>query len=114
MLKRTLVFFLLIFPVASFAGDVSSPFLEREEVEKHEKTIERLENYLSGITTITSDFSQAAPDGSISAGRFYLQRPNKMRWEYKPPVPILMVANGLELVYYDKELEQVTYIPLIS
>lgn len=37
-----------------------------------------------------------------------------MRIEYDPPVPILIVADGRWLVYYDKELEQVTYAGLDS
>ena len=89
-------------------------FLPETEVAKHKETIARVQDYLSNLTTITSDFTQEGADGSVSEGKFYLQRPRKMRWEYKPPVPILMVANGLEFVYYDSQLEQVTYIPLTS
>ena len=89
-------------------------FLSAEEISAHKSTIKWVEEYLSRITTITSDFTQSAPDGSLSSGKFYLSRPNKMRWEYKPPTPILMVANGSQLVYYDSELEQVSYIPIGS
>lgn len=78
----------------------------------HQRTIKRVEQYLSQLTTVVSDFSQVAPDGSLSNGRFYLERPGKMRWQYNPPTPILMVSNGSELVFYDYELEQVNHIPL--
>jgi outer membrane lipoprotein-sorting protein len=37
-----------------------------------------------------------------------------MRIEYKPPVPILIIADGQWLIYNDKELEQVTYVDLQS
>ena len=37
-----------------------------------------------------------------------------MRIEYKPPVPILIIADGQWLIYNDKELEQVTYVDLKS
>src|SRR5690606_35599945 len=40
------------------------------------------------------------------------QRPGKMRWQYNPPTPILMVSSGSTLVFYDYELEQVSHIPL--
>ena len=33
-----------------------------------------------------------------------------MRFEYDPPSPILMIADGTFLVYVDKDLEQVTHI----
>ncbi len=77
-------------------------------------TLSRIEEYLNGITTIVADFTQVAPDGSLTAGKFSLKRPGKMRWQYNPPTPLLMVASGGEIIYYDYELEQVTHIPLES
>src|SRR5581483_1925260 len=31
-----------------------------------------------------------------------------MRFEYDPPVPVLLVADGRTIYYYDKELQQVS------
>lgn len=115
MIKKIVFFAVLLFtPCVAFAASEAVKFLSDDEVASHTETIKKVENYLSGLTTITSEFTQVAPDGNIAGGKFYLQRPQKMRWEYKPPVPILMVANGSELVYYDSELQQVSYIPLTS
>ena len=100
--------------VPAYAGTAESAdiFLPAAVIEKNKTTITRIEQYLTEITTLTSEFTQAAPDGSIATGKFFLQRPGKMRWQYNPPTPILMVANGRELVFYDYELEQVSHIPL--
>ncbi|HEU5046673.1 MAG TPA: outer membrane lipoprotein carrier protein LolA [Rickettsiales bacterium] len=76
--------------------------------------LSRIEAYLSSVHTISSDFIQAAPNGDISTGKFFLQRPGKLRMEYLPPTPVLMVTSGGQIVYYDKELDQVTRIPLES
>ncbi len=89
-------------------------FMPQAQVASRAKTVHRLEEYLSTMTTIVSDFTQVAPDGTLTNGRFFLERPGKMRWQYNPPTPILMVSNGSELVYYDYELEQVSHIPLDS
>jgi len=89
-------------------------FMAAAGVAAHQKTLKRLEDYLSTMTTILSDFTQVAPDGTLTNGRFFLERPGKMRWQYNPPTPILMVSNGSELVYFDYELEQVSHIPLDS
>lgn len=75
-------------------------------------TVERVEDYLSGITTIIADFVQIAPDGGLASGKFYLSRPGKMRWQYAPPTPILMVADGTSFIFYDYELDQTSYLPL--
>jgi len=87
-------------------------FFSDEQLNKHRTTIKRIEQYLTSLTTIVADFTQVAPDGTLTSGKFFLQRPGRMRWQYNPPTPILMVSSGKELVYYDIELEQVSHIPL--
>ncbi len=89
-----------------------SPYISSLKLLANKATIQRVEEYLSSLTTIEADFVQSSSDGSVGEGKFYLQRPGKMRWQYAPPAPILIVSSGSELVYYDKELEQVTYIPI--
>ncbi len=113
--KIALILALVLAPCVSFAGNVKPVvFLADSEVAKHKKTIKRVEDYLSGLSTITSEFIQVAPDGKLSSGKFFLERPGRMRWQYNPPTPILMVANGSEMVYYDYELEQISHIPMDS
>ncbi len=72
--------------------------------------IARIEAYLSGIASLVSDFTQTSSDGSVGSGKFFLKRPGKMRWQYNPPTPILLISNGKRVTYYDPGLDQVTYI----
>jgi len=74
----------------------------------------RVEQYLSGIKTILSEFTQGAPNGDIANGKFYLQRPGKLRMEYAPPTPVLIVTDGDTLIFYDRELDQISRISLES
>ncbi len=76
--------------------------------------IARVETYLNSITTLRASFLQVAPDGSVSEGMLYLARPGRLRVEYDPPASVLMVANGSRLTYYDRELGQVSELPLTS
>lgn len=76
------------------------------------RTVARLEAYLSSLTTLKARFNQVAPNGDVSSGTFTLKRPGKMRWDYDPPVPILLVSDGSTITYYDSELEQVNYIDM--
>jgi outer membrane lipoprotein-sorting protein len=110
--KRLLLALLLTLSAPAFADDKASNFLPAGIIAKHQATITRVQNYLSGLSTIVSDFTQVAPDGSLTSGKFFLKRPGKMRWQYNPPTPILIVSNGSEMVFYDYELEQVSHIPL--
>ena len=79
---------------------------------EEEAAIASVEKYLSGLTTIVADFTQIAPSGNLVSGKFYLERPGKMRWQYDPPTPVLMLADGNFLIFYDYELDQVSHIPL--
>jgi len=103
------IFLIVASPVVAAEKSI---FVDDSVIENNKYTIQRIERYLSDLTTIVSEFTQVAPDGSLTNGKFFLQRPGRMRWQYNPPTPVLMVANGSELVFYDYELEQVSHIPL--
>ena len=74
--------------------------------------IARIETYLNGITTMSSRFNQRSSTGNVASGLLYLSRPGRMWFEYDPPAQILLVADGLFLVYVDRELEQISNVPI--
>ena len=70
-----------------------------------------LEKYLSGLATWSADFEQTIDDGHgnvlrSAAGRLYLQRPGKFRWDYTDPSEQLVLADGKQIWFYDKDLAQ--------
>jgi outer membrane lipoprotein-sorting protein len=75
-------------------------------------TLNRVETYLESVRTFQSRFIQVSDNGGIAEGRIYMQRPGKMRIEYKPPVPLILVATGKILIMYDRQLDQTTHLPL--
>ncbi len=70
----------------------------------------RIERYLNGIKTMQARFLQISSDGSYSEGMIHLSRPGRMRIEYDPPNPIMVIADGSSLIYVDKEMEQATAV----
>lgn len=74
--------------------------------------LDRAGKYLDDITTMQSDFLQISSTGETAEGTIYLERPKRLRIEYKPPNPVLIVANGSYLSYIDTELKQVQHIGL--
>ena len=97
-------------PVMAAAPAPVVPTATVATAEANAADIARVEQYLSSITTIQADFNQTSTDGSLSKGKFYLKRPGKMRWQYSPPTPILIVSDGKAITYYDAELDQLSYI----
>lgn len=74
--------------------------------------IARVEAYLNQITTLRARFQQYSEDGGVVFGDIYIRRPGKMRVEYEPPVPVVLVADGMLVTYYDSELDQLNQVPI--
>jgi len=74
--------------------------------------IQRIERYLADIGTLQARFVQVASNGSYAEGTFYLSRPGKLRFEYAPPSPLLIVADGYVVYYYDTALKQTSQVPI--
>jgi outer membrane lipoprotein-sorting protein len=77
-----------------------------------EADIEKAEAYLNDVTTLKAHFMQVSPDGSTTDGTVYLSRPGRLRLDYEPPSPIQVIADGHFLIYFDKQLKQVSYLDL--
>jgi len=75
-------------------------------------TLTRVEKYLNAIKTMHARFVQVSSNGAYAEGEVYLDRPGHMRFDYDPPTPVLIIANGLSLLYYDEELKEATFLPL--
>lgn len=80
--------------------------------ESDEQVVERLIGYIEGLDTLQGDFTQIAPSGAVSSGRFYLRRPGLLRFEYDPPTPLLIVANGGLVYVRDEALETTDSYPV--
>ena len=74
--------------------------------------IDRVESYLNSLRTVEARFIQNNPDGSYAWGKLFLHRPGRMRFEYDPPVPLQLYADGNILIHVDTELEEVSHYPL--
>ena len=103
MKRRTLLAALLA-PTLAHAQVPSTP--------QDQADIGRAEAYLNTIHTLKARFQQIAPNGSVSGGTAWLQRPGRMRFQYDAPAPFLLVAGHGLLVFNDSQLEQTSNLPL--
>ena len=78
------------------------------------KDVHRIEAYLTGIKSLKARFQQFSQNGGLIYGNIYLRRPGRLRIEYDPPVPVLIVADGTWASFYDTELDQLNQAPLGS
>lgn len=79
------------------------------------QTLQDLENYIHSIDSLQGKFSQSSlhsPNKNAS-GILYLEKIHKkLRIEYAPPFPLLILNNQDTLTYIDKNLKQITYVAL--
>ena len=76
--------------------------------------VQRAEKYFASVDSIRASFFQTSAEGSTAEGVFYLRRPGRLRIEYLPPTPVLIVGDGLLLHFHDTELGQVSDWPIFD
>ena len=79
---------------------------------KQRALVERVNAYLSSVQSMVGDFAQVAPDGAKTSGKFYLQKPGRLRFEYAAPSPVELVADGQSMVVRDRKLATQDLYPL--
>jgi outer membrane lipoprotein-sorting protein len=79
---------------------------------KQRALLDRISLYLSGVQTMVGNFVQVGPDGGRTEGTFYIQKPGKVRFDYNPPTPIDIIADGSSVVVRDRNLATQDLYPL--
>jgi len=74
--------------------------------------VDKVSAYLSRVHVMSGTFAQIGADGRRAGGHFYLQKPGKVRFEYDPPSPIDIIANGRDVVVRDRRLATQDLYPL--
>jgi outer membrane lipoprotein-sorting protein len=74
----------------------------------------RVEQYLNALTTFRARFLQLAQNGASASGVAWIVRPGRMRFDYDPPEPTLLVAANGQVLMYDRELKQPSIAPASS
>lgn len=74
--------------------------------------VNKVSGYLSGVQTLVGNFVQVGPDGRRTEGEFFMHKPGKVRFEYNPPTPIDVIADGDAVVVRDRNLATQDLYPL--
>ncbi len=76
------------------------------------KAIASISDHFSSVPTMAGEFVQFGPNGEQTGGKFYLQRPGKIRFDYNKPSPITVRANGKTVGINNKRLKTWDFYPL--
>jgi len=102
-----------LFPFSLFSGNKSAGSSQAASFDaKQRAMLDKVSNYLSSVQTMVGNFVQVGPDGRRVDGNFSIQKPGKVRFQYNPPSPIDIIADGSSVVVRDRSLETADFYPL--
>ncbi len=111
MNRRAMLLSAIALPLGAQARAQAHPFAPTSQ---DRADLQRVEAYLNGVRALKARFQQVAPDGGTTQGQAWLQRPGRLRFQYDPPTPFLLVGGNGLLVFNDSQLKQTSNIPLGS
>jgi outer membrane lipoprotein-sorting protein len=82
--------------------------------DQQDKAVQRINAYFNNITNLQGSFDQVDSTNKHATGRFYVQRPGKIRFDYAPPSSLRIVADGAFLAIEDSDLKTVEKYPIKS
>lgn len=100
-------------PPTRLTQPVSGPMLRPDMLSAAQRdSLVRISGYFNNVRTMRGDFIQIGPNGEQSEGQFYLSRPGKIRFHYKPPVRVDVIADGRSVAVEDRSAMTQNIYPL--
>lgn len=75
-------------------------------------TAQKIADHFSSVKTMQGEFVQFGPRGEQTGGKFYIQRPGKLRFNYDEPSPMRVIADGRSVVIGNQKLKTWDVYPL--
>lgn len=66
------------------------------------EVVDKISAYLNGVSTMSGDFVQIAPDTQVTEGSFVMRRPGRIAFTYAPPSVTRVVADGFWVAVVDE------------
>lgn len=73
---------------------------------------QKIADHFASVRTMAGEFVQLGPKGEQTGGKFFIQRPGKIRFNYEAPSNIRVVADGKSVVVNNKKLDTWDIYPL--
>lgn len=103
------------FSAAALAIIAAAPVMAQSTLSAEDQaTLRQAQAYLNALTAAQGNFIETGPGGQQRTGKFWLQRPGKMRFEYTEPAGLLVVADGNNVKRYDPRLNVFRQVPLAA
>jgi outer membrane lipoprotein-sorting protein len=98
----------IIFALSSAAMAGKAMALNEQQV----ASINKISAYLNSFMTMQGEFTQISPLGNVSKGVMLISKPGKLRFDYAPPNPFLLVSDGKWVTLKNRSKEKGDQFPL--
>ena len=86
---------------AAISRSVAPPKLASQDAAA---LVQKANAWLNANPTLIGDFNQVGADGKRTAGKLYVQKPGRLRFEYASPATLEIIADGTSVAVRDKKL----------
>jgi outer membrane lipoprotein-sorting protein len=69
--------------------------------------LDKISAYLNAIHSLRAGFIQIGPEGGVDQGEVAIQKPGQIRFEYRPPSPVSIIATGGQVYVKNARLNTV-------
>ncbi len=76
------------------AGQPAPQRLYRAYSDQEKTDLDKISAYLNAIHSLKAGFVQIGPEGGVDQGDVMIQKPGQIRFAYRPPSPVSIVATG--------------------
>ena len=105
--------FLTALPLGLLPLGLAAPAL-RAQTADPARAIAQVEAFFNGITTLRARFLQLGHHGQSAEGTARIWRPGRMRFDYDPPEPTLLIAADGQFFHWDRLMREASIVPLSS
>lgn len=102
---------LMLTAAASLVLPLSFP-LTAEAQQLSASTAQKIADHFSSVKTMQGEFVQFGPRGEQTGGKFFIERPGKLRFNYDEPSPMRVIADGRNVVIGNQKLKTWDIYPL--
>ncbi len=78
----------------------------------HAVTAQEIADHFANVKTMTGEFVQFGPRGEQTGGKFFIERPGRIRFNYEEPSAYRVVSDGQSVVISNRKLKTADLYPL--
>ncbi len=97
---------------AVVAGGLVPGLAPVAEAQASADAAQRIADHFSSVRTMAGEFVQFGPKGEQTGGKFFIERPGKIRFNYEAPAAFRVISDGKSVVLNNQKLKTWDLYPL--